>query len=112
MRFLTQPCSSNKSTNVRSFSLAITLAGALLLSTPSPGRTEIVSDAPPPPPRVEHEPPHRDGYAWAPGYWEWNGSFFHWVSGTWISERRGHWAADHWDQVGKQWHYVPGHWER
>ena len=49
---------------------------------------DILSDTPPPAPRIEHEPPHRDGYAWAPGYWEWNGRFFHWVSGTWILERR------------------------
>jgi hypothetical protein len=73
---------------------------------------DILSDTPPPAPRVEHEPPHRDGYAWAPGYWEWNGRFFHWVSGTWILERRNqHWVADHWDAIGNQWHYVRGHWE-
>ena len=73
---------------------------------------DILSDTPPPAPRVEHEPPHRDGYAWAPGYWEWTGRFFHWTSGTWIYERRGHWVANHWDPIGNQWHYVKGHWER
>jgi WXXGXW repeat (2 copies) len=72
---------------------------------------DIVVDVQPPPARIEHQPPHRDGYVWAPGYWEWTGHSFHWTSGTWISERRGHWVANHWDQMGNQWRYVAGHWE-
>jgi hypothetical protein len=94
--------------------LATIVIGCTLLSPRlvSAG-TDIVSDTPPPAPRVEHEPVHRDGYVWAPGYWEWNGRFFKWVSGTWIPERRGkHWVADRWDPIQNQWHYVPGHWER
>ena len=112
MRLQPRRFSSSKSTIVRSFIAATTLAGTLLVATPAPAVAEIVSDVAPPPPRVEHEPPHRDGYAWAPGCWEWNGRFFRWSSGTWISERPGHWIPDHWDQVGSQWHYVRGHWER
>jgi WXXGXW repeat (2 copies) len=74
--------------------------------------TEIVTDSPPPPDRVEHAPPPRDGYAWAPGHWEWNRHSYVWVSGTWILERRAaHWVADRWEQVGTQWHFEPGHWE-
>jgi hypothetical protein len=89
------------------------ITAALLSSRLASAGSDIVSDTPPPAPRVEHEPLHRDGFVWAPGYWEWNGRFFHWMSGTWISERRNsHWVADHWDQIGNQWHYVPGHWER
>ena len=66
-----------------------------------------MTDAPPPPDRVEHAPPARDGYAWAPGHWEWNHRSYVWVSGTWIVERRAaHWVADRWEQVGPQWHYV------
>ena len=88
-------------------------AGTLLSSRFSMAGADIVSDTPPPAPRVEHEPQHRDGYVWAPGYWEWNGRFFHWSSGTWITEHRGkHWVADRWDQIQNQWHYVPGHWEQ
>ena len=93
------------------FLAALIVAGPLLT-----GRLvlagDTVSDTPPPAPRVEHEPSHRDGYAWAAGYWEWNGRFFHWVSGTWIPERRNqHWVPDRWDAIGSQWHYVRGHWE-
>jgi hypothetical protein len=87
------------------------VAGALFMAGYASAGADIVIDAAPPAPRAEHEPPHRDGYVWAPGYWEWNGRFFHWTSGTWISERRGHWVADHWDQIGNQWRYVQGHWE-
>jgi hypothetical protein len=89
------------------------IVGALLASGFAAAGDEVVSDTPPPAPRIEHEPPHRDGYAWAPGYWEWNGRFFHWIAGTWIPERRkSHWVADHWDPIGTQWHYVRGHWEQ
>lgn len=88
------------------------LGGALLLPAVAPAATEILTEVAPPPPRVEHEPAHRDGYVWAPGHWEWTGRFYRWISGTYITERRGaHWIADHWDQVGNQWHYVRGHWE-
>jgi hypothetical protein len=75
--------------------------------------TEILTDAPPPPDRVEHAPPPRDGYVWGAGHWEWNRRSYVWVSGTWIVERRAaHWVVDRWEQEGTKWHYVPGHWER
>jgi WXXGXW repeat (2 copies) len=89
------------------------IGGALISPNSASAGTDIVSDAPPPAPRVEHAPPHRDGYVWAPGHWEWNGHFFQWIYGTWILERRGkHWVADRWDPIEDKWHYVPGHWER
>lgn len=73
---------------------------------------EIVTDVAPPAPRLEHAPPHRDGYVWTAGHWEWNGRFYTWVSGGFIVERRNaHWIADHWEQTGAQWRYVPGRWE-
>jgi hypothetical protein len=91
---------------------ALIVATALLAPRLVSAGADIVIDTTPPAPRVEHEPPRRDGYSWAPGYWEWNGRFFHWVSGTWILERRNqHWVADHWDPIGNQWHYARGHWE-
>jgi hypothetical protein len=97
---------------LHNISLALlVVARAWLVPDCASAGAEIVVDVSPPPPRVERQPPHRDGYVWAPGYWDWNGRFFHWTSGTWISERRGHWVANHWDQIGNQWHYVEGHWE-
>jgi WXXGXW repeat (2 copies) len=66
----------------------------------------------PPPAREERPPAPRDGYVWAPGYWDWNGHAYAWVSGHYIFERRGaHWVPDRWDQVGSHWQHVNGHWE-
>lgn len=94
-------------------SLRLLIVAAAVLS---PGfasaAKDIVVNTLPPAPRIEHAPPHRDGYVWAPGYWEWTGNFFHWVSGTFVVERRRfRWVADHWEQIGNQWRYVPGQWE-
>ncbi len=86
---------------------------ALLSAGLASAEIDVITDTPPPVPRAEREPPHRDGYVWAPGYWEWNGRFFQWISGTWIAERRRfHWVADHWDAAGNRWHHVRGHWEQ
>jgi len=91
--------------------LIIIIAGAFLSPGFASAGPESVVDTPPPAPRVENVP-HRDGYVWAPGYWEWNGRFFQWVSGTYVYERRGYqWVAGHWDPIGSQWHYTLGHWE-
>jgi WXXGXW repeat (2 copies) len=91
--------------------LAIALAGALATPLVAAG-AEIMTDTPPPPDRVEHPPPPRDGYVWGPGHWEWNGRAYAWTSGTWIVERRAaHWVAARWEQVDTRWHYIAGHWE-
>jgi hypothetical protein len=94
-------------------SLAAALAtGVVVLPRTACAGPEIVTDAPPPPDRVEHAPPPRDGYVWGAGHWEWNRHSYVWVSGTWISERRAaHWVAGRWEAVGTQWHYIDGHWE-
>jgi len=100
--------------NIRRNTLLVTLslASALLLPGIALSGKDTFTDMPPPPPRVENAPSHRDGYVWAPGYWRWTGAFYRWESGTWIYERRGrHWVADHWDPVGNRWHYVRGHWD-
>jgi hypothetical protein len=81
----------------------------VVLTTPSIGG-EITSDVAPPPARVERFEP-RDGYIWAPGYWEWQGTAYHWVSGTYLLEHRGaRWVADRWEPAGPHWQRVAGHW--
>jgi hypothetical protein len=93
--------------------MALTAVGAASISPSAYAGSEIVIDTPPPPDRVEHAPPPRDGYVWGAGHWEWNGRSYVWASGTWIAERRAaRWVASRWEQVGAQWHYVAGHWER
>jgi hypothetical protein len=96
--------------------VTITAISLSTLSLGMPGRAlahEVYTDQTPPPPR-EFQPPHaRDGYVWAPGFWDWNGKNFHWVNGTWLVERRArHWVADHWEQNEARWHFVPGRWEQ
>src|SRR5258708_26159547 len=50
---------------------------------------------PPPAPVYEVVPAPRVGYAWAPGYWHWEGSRHSWHAGYWMPERRGyHWVPD------------------
>jgi hypothetical protein len=92
--------------------LTIALVGSVLTSSPATAGTAIITEIAPPPDRVEHAPPPRDGYVWSAGHWEWNGRAYAWESGTWIVERRAaHWVAGRWEQAGAQWHYVAGHWE-
>jgi len=109
------PRPSTIRTVLKSLPLTIALSGlgsAIIPGLVSAG-AEIVTDAPPPPDRVEHAPPPRDGYVWGAGHWEWNSRSYVWISGTWIPERRAaHWIVARWEQVGTQWHYVAGHWER
>ena len=72
----------------------------------------VDADAAPPPPREERAPAPRDGYVWAPGYWDWNGHAYSWVTGRFIFEHRGaHWVADRWEPAGSRWQHVSGHWE-
>lgn len=93
--------------------IALTGVGAAVIPESVSAGSDIVTDAAPPPDRIEHAPPPRDGYVWGAGHWEWNGRSYVWISGTWIPERRAaHWVVARWEQVGTQWHYLAGHWER
>src|ERR1700736_3541864 len=93
--------------------LGLTAVGGVAIPQSASAESEIVTDAPPPPDRIEHPPPPRDGYIWGAGHWEWNGRSYVWVSGSWIAERRAaHWVVGQWEQVGAKWHYIAGHWER
>ncbi|MDQ6679721.1 MAG: YXWGXW repeat-containing protein, partial [Pseudomonadota bacterium] len=50
----------------------------------------VTIDIAPPAPRFEAAPAPRRGYAWVPGYWNWNGRGHSWTPGTWMRERRGY----------------------
>jgi hypothetical protein len=91
--------------------LNLSIAATVALTAPCVA-ADMTSDVAPPAVRVERFVP-RDGFVWAAGYWDWNGRSYHWVSGTYLTERRGaHWVADQWEQVGSRWQRVSGHWER
>lgn len=103
------------------FALLATVAalGATLAAAPAaqarPAMVEVQVNTAPPPPRYEAAPPPRRGYAWAPGYWAWNGHRHMWVGGHWERMRRGygHYEPAHWQQGPRGgWHMVPGHWMR
>jgi hypothetical protein len=49
----------------------------------------VISNAPPAP-RYESIPAPRNGYVWAPGYWNWQGNQHVWVEGRWERDRQGY----------------------
>jgi len=67
----------------------------------------------PPAPRYEVVPAPRRGYAWAPGYWQWEDERHVWSQGRWIKARSGsYWVADRWDARDGRHYYEPGHWKQ
>ena len=67
----------------------------------------------PPAPRFEMVPAPRYGYAWAPGFWRWEGRRHVWEQGRWIETRPGSfWVADRWDARDGRHHFEPGHWKQ
>lgn len=70
-------------------------------------------DRAPPAPLIEHPPQTVViGQVWAPGYWNWQGTRYSWVSGNWQPERPGHThVASHWERRGDRWHLEPARYE-
>src|SRR5262245_20088786 len=84
------------------------VAAAFLLSARAEARVDVMIGLAPPPLEEEVIPPPRVGYAWAPGYWQWDGRRHIWVAGHWIDERPGYfWVPDRWDDWHGRWHYRP-----
>jgi len=101
---------SHRTASIVALYLAATAFAAPTRASAGVGAESV--DQSPPPPRVEKVEP-RDGYVWAPGYWEWNRVSYHWVTGRYIFQRRRyHWVADQWEHAGGHWHYVRGRWDR
>jgi len=68
----------------------------------------------PPAPRHEILPAPREGWAWAPGHYEWRHGEYVWIEGHWLRERVGYeYREPRWVQRGNgQWVMVGGNWER
>ncbi len=65
----------------------------------------------PPAPQDEVAPPHREGYVWAPGYWDYTGHQRMWKEGHWVRERRGyHYEPAHWAQENGRWNLYAENW--
>ena len=77
--------------------------GGLVMPTAAAAAT-TVSDVAPPPPRIENVP-HRDGYVWAAGHWQWNGKSWTWSTGSYLVEQRTNRAMDsgRLGALGAQW---------
>lgn len=89
-------------------------AGALLapVAGHADSRVSVGIAIGPPPPPVVVVPQPMPGYAWAPGYWGWNGYQYVWVEGNWLPARPGYaWVPDRWERRGPNWHHVHGHWD-
>jgi len=74
-----------------------------------PGLVQVA----PPPPRFERPPPMRDGHAWVPGRWQWNGRDYVWMAGRWQAARRDYtYAPGQWVQADSGWRWREGDWRR
>jgi hypothetical protein len=86
-----------------------------VVAPPAPTTAIAVAPTAPPPPEVETPPlaPPGANLVWDPGHWNWNGSNFVWVAGTFI-ERPAATAAlvpGHWEQRVDGWDWIPATWE-
>ncbi len=93
----------------------VLLSAAIALSSlamPAAAQLNIIIGVAPPAPRYEVVPAPRVGFAWAPGYWSWEGQRHVWATGRWIEARPGsHWVADRWEPRDGRHYYSPGRWE-
>lgn len=87
------------------------------MEAPSPTGQSYLQLAPmAPPPVMFEEPPENykpRSQTWRPGYWDYNGSNFHWVSGEFIARPSptAVWSPDHWAEHTYGWGFVPGYWQ-
>lgn len=81
--------------------VAITSSVVLPLQASAQVSVSVNIGTAPPPLRYERVPPPRNGYVWAPGYWNWNGYQHVWAQGHWVTARPGYvyhrpeWRQDH-----------------
>jgi hypothetical protein len=67
----------------------------------------------PPAMRIEAVPPPRQGYVWAPGYWNYRGNQHVWAKGTWVRERPGYaYHTPKWVEHDGRWSQERAHWAR
>lgn len=81
------------------------------------GPFPFIQLAPSAPPQIIFEtkyPPSRPmEEMWRPGYWQYDGTQFHWVPGSYILRPHptASWEPDRWEKHTYGWAYVPGHWK-
>jgi len=66
-----------------------------------------------PAPVVERVGFARPGFAWIPGYWNWNGYRYVWIGGYWGPQRYGYYyVPSRWAGYGAHWRFQRGYWRR
>jgi hypothetical protein len=96
------------------FATMITLGAAAWMPLPSMAQTgfNLVINTAPPAPRFETVPAARRGYAWAPGYWNWDGRRHVWLAGHWESARDGYqYQSSEWQRDGSGYRLRAGGWQ-
>jgi hypothetical protein len=89
------------------------IAALALAALPAAGARsdKIVVDQPPPMTSAEDTPPQREGYVWAPGYWNYTGSKYEWTKGHWVQSRKGYrYTSPRWVQEDNRWTLYPESW--
>jgi hypothetical protein len=85
--------------------------GVASLPIPSSAAVDVFLNVAPPAPRVEVVPAPRQGYVWAPGYWDARGRRHAWIGGHWERVRRGqHYVSPRWVERNNGWYLERGRW--
>ena len=97
--------------NVRKSLIALCLASGSIAAS-MPALADVYVRVAPPAPRYEVVPVVPSGYVWVPGYWDWNGHRYHWVSGHRVRAQHGAaWVPHRWVEDHGRWHMERGHWD-
>ncbi len=87
----------------------------LAAMAPAPVNYYRMAPMMPPAPLVENIviPETPRNLLWRPGYWEYNGSSFDWVSGELMARPSptAIWSPDHWVEHTYGWTFEAGHWQ-
>lgn len=78
-----------------------------------PARTTvIITNAPPPRPRIVRPPCPGPTYVWIDGRYDYRGDRYVWVSGRWSVPPRGRraWRSGRWERRGGTYVYIKGRW--
>ena len=97
------------------FAAALALGAAALMPLPSSAQVglSLVINAAPPAPRYESVPAPRDGYVWAPGFWNYEGNRHVWTAGHWESARQGYqFQRAEWQRDNDGWRLNRGGWQQ
>jgi hypothetical protein len=98
--------------NKRNVLIALCLAaGSIGSGVATPAAADVYVRVAPPAPRYEPVPVVRQGWEWAPGYWNWSGHRYVWVRGHKVrAHGHGHWVPDRWVEDNGRWRREHGHW--